>query len=123
MNIKDLTDQEKSDLLCNLAGISKEQFSATGLDGLEWEFTWPDLYEVDEDGIPLHMPLAWLILNWWTEDEVDRPWAQWAEFSGFWEDGFLTQLPAADAQRLWLDKILELAIEAGMIELDKETDR
>ncbi len=116
-----LTDQEKSDLLCNLAGMPKGQFGITGPEGPEWEFVWPDLYEVDEDGDPLHLPLAWKVLNWWTEDEADRPWVQWAEFSGFWEDGFLTQLPAADAQRLWLDKILKLAIDADLVELEEET--
>ncbi len=117
MNIKDLADREKSDLLCNLAGIPKQQLLMSSFNSPECEYIWPELY--DEE----FMADAWRVLNWWTEDEADRPWAQWAEFSGFWEDGFLTQLPAADAQRLWLDKILELAIEAGMIELDKETDR
>ena len=81
-----------------------------------------DLYEVDEKGDPFHMALAWRVLNWASEDKSPHPeeddpirWKlhEWLTFNVGWLD----IQPPADAQRLWLDKILELTIEAGLIEV------
>ena len=103
MDICKMSDQEKSWHLCSVADIPKEKELSMSGDGPEWEFTTPNLYEVDDDDNPIHMPLAWRVLNW-------------AE-TMFPPDYMLAHgLPPADAQRLWLDKILELAIEAGIIE-------
>jgi hypothetical protein len=79
----------------------------------------PDLYD------PANMALAWRVLNWvypWQHpigpDDTQSPEA--------WHDGTVRwgwaiervidgSLSPAVAQRSWLDKVLELAIEAGMV--------
>ena len=79
---------------------------------------------------PANMALAWRVLNWATVDKA------LAEFHAWWGDTTtepiwfivgqhfngveIIKKPAAEAQRLWLDKILELAIEAGLVELEEE---
>jgi hypothetical protein len=57
------------------------------------------------------MPLAWRVLNWAHETALCRDYADGVgKILHFWS-------PSADAQRAWLDKILELAIEAGLVEV------
>ena len=74
----------------------------------------PDIYD------PANMGLAWRVLNWAYARYADE------EFPGFinlirtdllW---YLYELPPADAQRAWLDKILELCIEAGLVGAEAE---
>ena len=70
-----------------------------------------------------NMPLAWRVLNWFTgEDrEIDKESIKklpaFLAFDSWWtaKDNFLYQLSPVDAQRAWLDKILELAIDAGLV--------
>ena len=62
------------------------------------------------------MALAWRVLNWATD--IDGPWTFAIAKGDFELEGWLFSNPIwkkADAQRLWLDKILELAIEAGIV--------
>lgn len=68
---------------------------------------------------PANMALAWRVLNWWydyiatTDNEAVDP------EDGFFDVGKLMHgvwaQPPADAQRAWLDKILTLAMAAGMV--------
>jgi len=63
---------------------------------------------------PANFALAWKVLNWATEYGRKNN----EEMVLWWMDVLLCNYPPADAQRLWLDKILELAIEAGLVEVD-----
>ena len=74
----------------------------------------PGLYD------PANMALAWRVLNWASEQK-----AVYFEFMQWWfrQDadldmfgGYLFDLEPKDAQRVLLDKILSLAIEADLIE-------
>ena len=107
-----LNDQEKSILLFKAMGwhyfmgqITKALFVRTPDDNLQRE---AGLYD------PANMSLAWKVLNWATEYERKNN----EEMVLWWMDVLLCNYPPADAQRLWLDKILELAIEAGLVEVD-----
>lgn len=61
----------------------------------------------------LSMPLAWYVLNWamsnLDKEDYDYQMSRFIEFSEF------ETMPPQEAQRLWLDKILNLALETGMI--------
>ena len=70
---------------------------------------------------PANMALAWRVLNWANKsvpfNSGDDIWRQW---EGWWDGLDIKGEYPADAQRLWLDKILELAIEAGIVEMSEE---
>ena len=80
---------------------------------------------------PANMALAWKCLNWAIERDDSVSFRTWGgetkrESFGFTLNQYLGHmvlgaLPPADAQRLWLNKILELAIEAGLIEVQDAT--
>ena len=124
-----MNDQEKSVLLVKAMGKYETVSILAVVDALvdgDQKHYWqnngvieeiPDLYAVDENGDPLHMPQAWQVLNWASEDKSPHPeeddpirWKlhEWLTF----HVGWLDIQPAADAQRLWLDKILELVMES-----------
>ena len=76
----------------------------------DFEYFLPDLYRAG------NMYLAWRVLNW------AAGWIQSEESLGSklkWHyaisDQLRWDLPPTEAQALWLDKVLELAIEAGMV--------
>lgn len=75
-----------------------------------------NFYTVDGDGNPHLMGWAWRVLNWAFDTltpplhaETERRYDAICEKVEWW-------LPPAEAQAAWLDKILELAIEAGMVQ-------
>lgn len=119
MNISEMTPREKSDRLCVLAGFHlPHESSATYPE--EWKMktiaheappNHPDLY--DEK----NMELAWRVLNWALRVHTDSK-----HFDSFFimRDELrlaLKNLWGTDfAQTAWLDRILRLAIDAGMIE-------
>jgi hypothetical protein len=76
----------------------------------------PNLYH------PTTMALAWRVLNWaWEHFE---PYGAWTNimFEAFYDAEIAPLWPTlapADAQRAWLDKILSLVIEAGLIEVTR----
>ena len=110
----DPTDQQKSVLLAKAMG---------------WKVppdTWGDWYFIASDGEritntnlydPANMHLAWRVLNWAWQNKTlptdDSSLWFW------WHERNLPNLPPAHAQRLWLDKIFELAVEAGIIKLQE----
>jgi len=115
-----MNDQEKSVMLAKAMGW-KVTALPVGHDDLfiivpnEYDRNIRSFYS------PANMALAWRVLNWAETQKHYYP----APYSGlmvdvlyrsFWTDETFFELPPADAQRLWLDKILELAIEAGLVE-------
>lgn len=86
-----------------------------------------NLFTADGNGDPHFMPLAWRILNWSHEckagvkyhplseqsEPFDYPIAH-AIYDFFYEYLDVAKMPPDKAQAAWLDKILELAIEAGI---------
>ena len=118
MDIDNLTDQEKSVLLAKAMGNPIGFRQPPGVR----EFHPVNLY------YPVNMVFAWLCLNWASEQdlEIDSYSYPYVVAQGVAElfdtdveirDQIWAQSPA-DAQRLWLDRILELAIEAGLVELE-----
>ena len=132
-----MDDQEKSVLLVKamkwtLSNVIKDASGKLFLliqpKGDDWEWVVDidaplNLYD------PANMALAWRVLNWASEldteiDDYSYPYviseAADCLFERELEDVKMWCLPPADAQRLWLDKILELAIEAGIVEIADE---
>jgi len=113
--LNNLNDQEKSAMLAKAMGW-KVTALPVGHDDLfiivpnEYDRNIRSFYS------PANMSLAWKVLNWATEYERKNN----EELVMWWMDVLLCNYPPADAQRLWLDKILELAIEDGLAEVDDE---
>ena len=65
---------------------------------------------------PANMPKAWHALNWANKTKFggETTLDQWSWWHNFVAD--MRLLPPAAAQRAWLDKILSLAIQAGMVQ-------
>jgi hypothetical protein len=115
MNISEMSDREKSIALARLAWSEGWHTDRDGRiieylfygDDASWAL-WSSsfgttLYD------PSNMELAWRVLNWAsTDDEIRRA------FVGFWDNADLWQVDPAEAQRAWLDTVLELAVEAGI---------
>ncbi len=82
-------------------------------DGKIWVVCPGEPYATTNLYQPVFMFLAWRVLNW---AMGDRQIQGIADFGLSSEIGpWLWIMPPAEAQRAWLDKILTLAIEAGMI--------
>lgn len=132
MNIENMTDEQKSVMLAELCGwkytydgITHSWYSSNdALDPSGFSYhEWQRVGTVDFAVIPLNlydpanMALAWRVLNFaeinggqlscGIELAIER------DTGASIKD--LITLPPAEAQRLWLDKILTLAIEAGMV--------
>ena len=135
-----MNDQEKSILLAKAmewdVGLMDETIFPTGEDISVFIDTGDgeSLYD------PANMALAWRVLNWAQQQECFD--AGRHDLTGFtfnltlidsWigrmigqknmgrlDSPSLFDLPPADAQRLWLDKILFLVIEAGLVEVRDE---
>ena len=110
MNIEDMTDQEKSVMLARAMGW--EVLPAGHIfppEGPGHVAIHPEssLYHVNE------MALAWRVLNWVDEME-DKGLI--TTFNDWWHKYHWYAEPPEVAQREWLDKILSLAIEAGIVE-------
>ncbi len=116
--MNDMSDQEKSVLLAKAMGwrVFRSGNIQAKLDGSQW--MTKDLYD------PANMALAWRVLNW--ANSQKHYYAGFQGYSGLmfdflyhwlFSDETFFELSPADAQRLWLDKILELAIEAGLVEV------
>lgn len=71
---------------------------------------------------PANMALAWRVLNWANDNGL--PADQWIAFNEWWkhesydDDNHRLLWGRPDAQRAWLDKVLDLAIEAGLVEVE-----
>jgi hypothetical protein len=116
MNISEMDTKEKSRLIVEL---TKEHIGwsitnnppATG-----YIIRLPDNSWTDDIYHTQHMALAWRVLAAATT-KLQQDIAI-TDFIAWWRYRlpFLFALPPAEAQAAWLDKILELAIEAGMVQ-------
>ena len=91
INIDEMSDRQKSEKITQ---------AMTGLDG-NINLIYQNLYK------PENMALAWRVLIYFAGLGYDDAIEMW-----FSSESICVR---ETAQRLWLDKILEIAIEAGMI--------
>lgn len=127
----EMSDQEKSNVLGKLCGWSVVEFMQYYdyrlLDTSDNEIaSLPDWYQTDGDMPNLYasenMALAWKCIEWVTAPPKTLQMAEAAlntKFGYWWQGNAMWAETATDAQRTWLDKILELAVEAGMVEVAK----
>lgn len=124
MSIEGLTTQEKSVILAKLTGryIPKDPpphiFSA-----YSWYFDdgiaphgEPDLYDTK------HMALAWRVLSWASDtaagDLLDLDTSsRWISAIDYLLMDRWRNSTAAEIQADWLDRVLKLATEAGLVQL------
>ena len=113
MRIDELSDQEKTVMLARLCGWDiKSDGGRTWVTCQDEAYSTTNLYQ------PIFMLLAWRVLNWAIENLP--------KFMRTIEENFLCigvlpyfGITPENAQRAWLDRILSLAIEAGMVEGDE----
>ncbi len=127
MKIDKLSDEQKTVMLARAMGWKKAEPSPTVMelfygkiaqrmpaevwqtsDGSWIPFGLPNFYDESQ------MALAWRVLNWaWASQHIsENQIVTWSYVIGYAIDG---SIPPADAQRTWLDMILSLAIDAGMV--------
>lgn len=126
MNIDNLTDQEKSVMLARAMGLSEPRYLSSSQVWIIENNNRPnlsvyvspkkfDLYD------PANMALAWWVLNWayaqkhWYKKHLGLMGD--VLYDKFWSDDTFFELSPTDAQRLWIDQILSLAIEAGIVKV------
>ena len=85
----------------------------------DWEAKF-NLYDLE------HFLESWKVLNW---AETNGPFCQWPSgktrsphniFSSWWREQDIWGDDAEVAMRLWLDKILELLIESGLVRANND---
>ncbi len=105
--IKDMSRQRKSELLAKVVGIKREDATIVLLDdGI------PDLYDL------ANMALAWRVHRWMLRSGKKGDLAKaTTKYRLYWYEAkpYLFE----SAQRLWLDEILSLLIEASSVELEE----
>lgn len=120
--IENLSEREKSAMLARMMGWEfvespdgRRRFCDSDLtEGRGGLFFQDNLYD------PTNMALAWRVLNWWRDINRqkiphDDTWMQWL---GWLLQNSLWMFDYDKAQAAWLDKILSLAIEAGIVEVE-----
>jgi hypothetical protein len=115
IKIDEMTDQEKSVMLARLMGWPVQEDGWIYPDN--YTVSLRDLYAIDQYGNPKRFALAWRVLNWFKGLEAgslpEKPFFySWGKF----EESMKLNLNAADSLHLWLDTVLETAIEAGLVE-------
>jgi len=123
MNIEDLHDGQKSIIIVSLMGRLIKDSQNPKLYGMQ---TWQPI-SYDEPGEtvkkfpvpnfynPQNMQYAWRVLNWVWGSRLAEQYLQWR----LERDETPETMPPNLAVQLWLDKILELANENGMIDWRK----
>ena len=133
MNVSEMSDRKKSVMLARLCGwqyrtdgvtyswySSDDVLDENGFAYHEWQRTGTWEFSVIPLNLydPANMALAWRVLNWAMGQNF------WMDsVGGYFSDGVwqiigneeTSLLPPADAQRAWLDMVLTLATEAGMV--------
>ena len=114
MNIDEMSDNQKSKLLARAMGM-RIVFNPTQIvetaqsqesDGLD--YVGLNFYST------ANMALAWSCLNWWGETQDNE------SFAAYWDTNDLWLASPAEAQRIWLNRILELAIDARLVPVPEE---
>lgn len=124
-DISKLEMSEKSEMLVEVMGWQKVWASMSDMVLLDGKGRGLG-YHTMRSGEPMpniylheNMPLAWACMRWLCIRDEEIPsiagWTIADEFMTWWEDAKLYNLFSHEAQKRWLDKILELAIEAGLI--------
>ena len=113
MRIDELSDQEKTVMLARLC-----RWAIKNDGGRTWVTCQDEAYSTTNLYQPIFMMLAWRVLNhvWSYQHLSENQIVTWSYAIGYAIDG---SIPPADAQRTWLDMILSLAIEAGMVADDE----
>jgi hypothetical protein len=126
--MNELTDEEKSVLLAKAMGLMVEKKMTNpwvAWFGNEEDARYVDvIFYTDNEGYLRetcnfydgHMEAAWQVLNWVGQWDQISQWTQYTQFWGWWDQHDVWLIEYPKAQHLWLDKILELAIEAGLVE-------
>ena len=108
MRIEELSDGQKTVMLAELANMTPDVMNSGVL--------CVDLYDV------ANMALAWRVLNWAGANFNKARPGDWRGAMYGSRHSAISEwvgLSPADAQRTWLDRILSLAIEAGMVAGDE----
>ena len=129
MNINEMTPEEKSVMLARLCGWGVRQnkpvdYYQTSLVDSSGNVIINSVFMYHEISLskivpnlyaPKNMALAWRVLNWAFETFEFTQDANFSlsEIAG---EHSVFRSPPELAQRRWLDKILSLAVEAGMVE-------
>lgn len=113
MNINEMSEQEKSIKLAKLCGweISEvDEQMRVWIKAEDCPYSIKNLYKEEV------MFLAWRVLNWANENQCILDY--WQETTCFEHEMFVGwfELTPINAQKRWLDKILKIAIEAGLVE-------
>ena len=112
-----MTEQQKSVLLAKAMGWEVSPLgSIFPTEGEGHVAIHPESSRYD----PNEMALAWRVLNWWANIEP-RPQEQWEIFLGWWALMEVYTMPANEVQRAWLDKIIILVIEAGLVKNERDS--
>jgi hypothetical protein len=142
-DISGLSDQEKSVMLARAMGW---EFSRHECGEGRWSWVDENGYQIggslhddvvkvaDDPALsvapmlysPARMALAWRVLNWAADRIVTTRQIHAWWYSGDAQKhskGYLVMLSPERAQRAWLDKVLELAIEAGLVEVGDAQER
>lgn len=111
--VVEMTDKDKSILLAHLMGRAGMEYhhlycpADKPVD--KWNFI-PDLYS------PANMALAWRVLNWAYFNPGEKrvfhnKFMRWVDIRGW---NTLISFDPSSAQRIWLDKVVEVALDTGM---------
>ena len=117
MNIDEMADQEKSVMLARSMGWTlrlPSMYSSTPpyLSDVTGQLIgehcdYPDLYDTTS------MALAWRVHLWIKEQDYGTDGFIAEQYDMWWEDSQVWR--EDNAQRLWLDKIVELCVEAELV--------
>ena len=127
-NLSELSDEQKSVMLARLCGW---KYKKRGILGNSWwaedDLIYDECYDQSEARLldlydTKNMSLAWRVLNWAMDSNLSA--REKADIMALFyvDKPFALEMSPAEAQCAWLDKILSLAIEAGMLEVNHAND-
>lgn len=114
---EELSDEQKSWLLAKAAGWQYcPPFDWLDATGSNYLFSIKNRHEFDLYS-PYLMDAAWRILNWWQwrKSEEGGGLPEKLFFAAFGDFEIWMSLPPELARRKWLDKILKMCIDAGLV--------
>ena len=130
--MSDLTDQQKSVLLAKAMGWEYYIGQHDKRLHIQYRSDDPTKRLLPQNGElydPANMHLAWRVLNWACFNEGISRYLDYNSnphsdyplhiLMAYMDEHEIVIKPPAYAQRLWLDKIFKLAVEAGIIEVEK----